>query len=136
MGKRQRLKREVQQATAQKDEAVPAVGLKVGNHEFPVFTGVDAAFGARGQHYPTREEIPAQFYAGGTPYNRIVSTLFFQGGSLDQFGLSFKAGIDRAQAMTAIRALLCSWDPKHEIKEATVAWALSEWCDLAPKAGA
>lgn len=136
MGKRQRLKREVEQATAQKAEAVPAVGLNVGNHQFPVFDGPAAVFGADGRAYPKREDIPAQFYNGNTPFNRAFSTLFYKGGSLDQFGLSFKAGINRAQAMTALRALMCSFAPKHEIKEATVAWALSEWCDLAPKAGA
>lgn len=136
MGKRQRLKRQVQQTDQTQQSNKPAVGLKVGEHQFPVFDGVAAAFGAQGLDYPSRENIPAQFYNGNTPYNRAFSTLFFQGGSLDQFGLSFKAGIDHTQAMTAIRALMCSWAPKHEIKEATVAWALSEWCDLAPKAGA
>ena len=37
--------------------------------------------------------------------------------------------IDQTQAMTALRALMSSFDPKHEIKDATCAWALSEWCD-------
>jgi hypothetical protein len=107
-------------------------GLTLGSHQFPVFDGASAAFGARGKDYPDQSVIPEKFRRGHTPYNRVVSTLFFKGGKLDDFGLSFKKGIDRNQAMTAIRALLCSFDPKHEIKEATVAWALSEWCDGEP----
>ena len=132
MGKRQKLRKEVEKQQLV-NGILPTVGLKIGTHQLPVFDAISAAFGARGSDYPTQEAIPAQFYGGRTTYNRVVSTLFFKGGSLDQFGLQFKAGINKVQAMTALRALLCSFDPKHEIKEATVAWALSEWCEGTPK---
>lgn len=116
------------------DTKTKELGLKVGTHQFRKFEGLDAAFGARGQDYPTRADIPDQFYNHNSPYNQVVSSLFFSGGKLEDFGLSFKPGIDKAQAMTAIRALLSSFDPKHEIKMGTVAWALSKWCDGTPKA--
>ncbi|MBD8556332.1 hypothetical protein IFT84_17630 [Rhizobium sp. CFBP 8762] len=112
---------------------LPAKGLSLGSHQFPSFDGLAAAFGADIRDYPARDIIPDDFYRGRTPYNAVVSALFFRGGSLESFGLKFKAEIDQGQAMTAIRALLCSFAPKHEIKEATVAWALSVWCDGTPK---
>ncbi|OCJ12503.1 hypothetical protein A6U86_05630 [Rhizobium sp. AC27/96] len=132
MGKRQKLRKEVERQR-HTIAAMPTVGLKIGSHQLPVFDALSATWGARGPDYPSREAIPDQFYGGNTPYNRVFSTLFFKGGSLEQFGIRIKDGIDRAQAMMAIRSLLCSFDPKHEIKEATVAWALSEWCDGTPK---
>lgn len=107
-------------------------GLKVGDHQFPDFDGPAAVFGASRQDYPSREQIPTQFYNGHTPYNKAFAGLFFKGGKLADYGLSFKPGIDQQKAMKAIRALMSSFDPKHEIKGGTVAWALSEWCDYTP----
>ena len=42
---------------------------------------------------------------------------------------TFKAkdGVDNKKAMAAISAILRSFDPKHEHKEAGVAYLFSEW---------
>lgn len=109
-----------------------ASGLKLGPHQFRKFSGADMAFGADGRDYPSREMIPAVFHSGNTPYNKAFCGLFFRGGRLSDYGLSWKDGIDQKEAMVTIRALMSSFAPKHEIKEATVAWAFSEWCDYAP----
>lgn len=102
--------------------------------EIPVFTGIDAAFGAEANRYLTADQMGADFYADRNRYTGVAQALFFDGGSLAQHGLRFKAGIDKAAAMTAIRAWLCSFAPKHEIKIGTVGYALSRWCeDCAPE---
>lgn len=130
MSKRNRLKKQV----ASQVEGKPAVGLMLGQHQFRAFEGIDAAFGARLSDYPQMSDVPEAFQSHNGPYQNVVSALFFRGGGLSDFGLSFKKGLDHAQAATAIRSLLCSWDPKHEHKTAVVSWALSEWCDGTPTA--
>lgn len=129
MSKRNRLKKEVEATTATK--AAPS-GMTLGSHKFPAFDGLSAAFGARLADYPRMEAVPKQFQEHSGPYQNVVSSLFFRGGKLSDYGLDFKPSIDRSAAMTALRALLGSFDPKHEHKTAVVAWALSEWCDGTP----
>lgn len=98
----------------------------------PTFTGLDAAFGAGAGTYLTREQMGDEFYCDRNRFTKAASTLFFSGGKLADFGLRFKPGIDRAAAMTAIKAWLCSFEPKHETKIGTVGYALSQWCEDAP----
>lgn len=107
------------------EPSVPSAPLMLGEFEVPQFDNIAAVFGARLAEYPDYASIPKV----DRKFNDAVSTLFFRGGKLEDFGLKLKTGINRTAAMTAIRAWLCSFDPKHEHKEATVAWALSEWCE-------
>jgi len=131
MSKRNRLKKEAEVTAASKPLS-PSSGLTLGSHKFPAFDGLSAAFGARLADYPRMEAVPKQFQEHSGQYQNVVSSLFFRGGKLSDYGLDFKPSIDRAAAMTALRALLGSFDPKHEHKTAVVAWALSEWCDGTP----
>lgn len=101
---------------------------------FPVpdFDAPTAAFGASRKDYLTREQLGDWHDMNlRTPFHEAASGLFFKGGKLSDYGLTFKPEIDPAKAMRAIRALLGSWDPKHEIKHCTVAVALANWCDYA-----
>lgn len=98
--------------------------LMLGSFRVPAFDGMDAAFGAAQDQYPAPSLVPEV----DRRYRDAFSTLFFSGGKLADFGLELKPGLDRARAMTALRAWMGSFAPKHEHKEATVAWALSEWC--------
>lgn len=128
MGKRQRLRKETQQAA---QAAAPFVALKLGDHQFRQFTNLDCAFGAVIRDYPPFEAIPEQFQRGNSPANKVVSQLFFKGGSLDEFGLRVKAGVDRSAFYGALKAMLCSFAPKHEHKEAACAWLVSEFTERA-----
>ena len=85
----------------------------------PVFTELDAAFGAR------RKDFIEDYHSVDVPrkYRDLMSDLFFNGGKVPPFA----ADIDRKAAMMALRAWLRSFDPKHESKEATVAYALWVW---------
>lgn len=96
----------------------------------PDFTAQDAVFGAKISDYPRKEEIPPEFWnRHNNRFCEIAGELFFGGGALSKFGLQFKPNIDRAKAMTALRAWLSSFEPSHEHKIAAVGYALSQWCE-------
>ena len=40
-----------------------------------------------------------------------------------------KEGVDTKKALRHVKAVLGSWEPKHEHKEAGVAFLLNEWFD-------
>lgn len=95
----------------------------------PDFDGVTTAFGAPRSAYLRAEQLPREFYSGDHPMCGVASSLFFRGGRLVDHGIQFKPGIERAAAMRAIQALLCSFEPPHEIKIGTVGVALANWCE-------
>lgn len=97
---------------------------------FPVpnFDRPTQVFGADHSAYLTREQMGPEFYSGQHPMCRVAQNIFFNGGSLADYGIRFKDEINVAQAMGAIRGLLCSFAPKHEVKIGTVGVALANWC--------
>lgn len=105
--------------------------------QVPSFDGVAAVFGAQEKDYLTREQLGDWYGLYGrnarTPFHTCVEGLFSKGGKLSDYGLAIKPDLDAAQVMRAIRALMSSWEPKHEIKVGTVAVALANWCDLTPQ---
>ena len=108
--------------------------------EFPVpdFDKVTAAFGASRKHYLTREQLGDWYGLYGenvrTPFHACAEGLFYKGGKLADYGLTVKSELDSPKVYAAVRAFLCSFDPKHEIKIGTVAVALANWCDLTEEA--
>lgn len=94
---------------------------------------LDVAFGVK-PPLPTWDEIPDEFKRSSNKYARVASSLFFNGGRLADFGLEVKDGLDDGDVMRAIRTCLGSFEPKHEHKEAGVAFMLSQWCDGEPNA--
>ena len=92
---------------------------------------ITLAFPARvvGTYLPPISEIPDEFVRGKSEWCKIVSNLFFKGGSLP----SVKPGIDAAKAKRHLMTVLGSFEPKHEHKEAGAAWLMSMWYEL-PKA--
>ncbi len=99
----------------------------------PEISDAEAAFPAN-PPLPKWDEIPEDFrkgWAGSShPWCRIPSKWFFKGGTLDEFGLTPKDGVNADAAMRAIMACLRSFAPKHEHKIAGVGFMLSEWFDL------
>ena len=95
----------------------------------PEVSDVDVAFGAGGSAYLTREQMGDEFYGDRNEYTKHASALFFRGGSILPEGRRWRDGIDQAKASRAIKAMLCSFAPKHEIKIGTVGFALREWTE-------
>ena len=78
---------------------------------------------------PAWEEIPADFRRSrGTKWNKLQSTWFFSG-LPDETEFKPKAGIDPQKALAHLAAIQNSFQPKHEHKEAGVAWLMSLWFD-------
>lgn len=99
--------------------------LSLGSHRFREMDNGDAAFGARLSDYPPENTIPVEFHRHNNRYAEAVSTLFFRGGRLSDFGLNWK-NPRNVQYSIVLRALLSSFDPSHNHKTAAVAWFLSE----------
>jgi hypothetical protein len=88
--------------------------------------GLNLAFGGDMKKLlPPMSKIPMEFQESRTEWNRLVSKWFF--GGLKSFDCEPKDGIDKQAAMKHVAAILRSWEPKHEHKEAGCAYLLSLW---------
>lgn len=88
---------------------------------------VNAAFPTSIEGYlPPYAEIPTEFKHGRTEWNKLFSQWFYSG--LPK-GTEFiaKEGIDRDEALRHVKYCMGSFEPKHEHKEAGVAYLLSLW---------
>lgn len=79
---------------------------------------------------PDWKDIPDAFKAGRTSWNEIVRAWFFRG--LKQFEPKPKEGVDVQKAMRHLTAIMRSFQPKHEHKDAAVAYLLSQWFEENP----
>jgi len=103
----------------------------------PILDRVSVAFGEI-KHMPKYETIPEEFKRhNGNAYCKAVTKWFFSGakahpGGINIDGVKFtaKPTVDAVAALAAIRAVLGSFEPKHEHKEAACAYMLSEWFDI------
>jgi hypothetical protein len=96
--------------------------------QIPEFDRVTQVFGAPLSAYVDRDaayEIEKKFSAEAD----IANKLFFRGGKLTQYGLRLKPEVDAGKAYGALQALLCSFEPSHEAKIATIAQYLHQWCN-------
>ena len=90
-------------------------------------TPVDMAFGGDVKKLmPPMDSIPEEFKTyGGTRWNEIISRWFFVGIKIKN---AIPAeGVDAGKALNHIKAIIGSFEPKHEHKEAACAFLLSEW---------
>lgn len=78
---------------------------------------------------PLWEEIPVEFRSSNnlTTWNDFVSIWFFKGWPGDLFEVYSRSDIDPELAMRHLTAILKSFEPKHEHKEAACAWLMSRW---------
>lgn len=91
----------------------------------PEVTQVDLAFGNT-KHLPAMKDIPEEFRRGSTKWNHITSRWFFSG-LPKETEFKPKPGVDANKALRAVGAILVSFEPKHEHKDAGVSFLLSEW---------
>jgi hypothetical protein len=103
--------------------------MKLGNHTFPDFDADDAFFGARRADYPDEKDIPEAHRRGRSNGCKVFTQLFFDGGNLFTHGLVLKDDVDEPAFYSTLRALMSSFEPKHEIKEATCGWLIEECTD-------
>lgn len=93
--------------------------------KFPKIDGIDLMFSTQRTIPELLVEATARkFYKGDTPYNRLFSKLFFNGGKVE-----FKKDLPgdfKINAWSYCRAFMGSFEPKHEEKEAICAMLMSE----------
>lgn len=93
-------------------------------------TPVDVAFPARVSHLmPEWDDIPKEFrdYNSNGKWNKFFSDCFHFG--IKDLKLKPNEGIDPVKAMTHIRCIMGSFEPKHEHKGASIAYLMSLWFD-------
>jgi len=89
---------------------------------------VTMAFPADIMHLmPKYCDIPDEFKNGYTEWNKIFANWFYCG--IKMIKVVPKEGIDKAKAIRHITAIMGSYEPKHEHKEAAVSYLLSQWFD-------
>ena len=94
-----------------------------------VISDLQMAFPATlGQLLPPWDSIPEEFQRGHTPWNRFVGQWFFTGWPQDK-DLHQREDVDGELAFRHLYTILRSFEPKHEHKEAAVAWLMSRWFD-------
>ncbi len=74
---------------------------------------------------PKMKDIPEKYQRGHTPANMFVAKWFFKGLKNPKFYP--REGVNAEQAFKHLRCILGSFQPKHEHKEAAVAFLLDEW---------
>ena len=90
----------------------------------------DIVFGGKiSELLPGYNEIPSEFrnMNSRNKWNQMVNDWFYCG--LKNLRLKPKAGVDIDKALRHIRAIMASFEPKHEHKIAGCAYLLSEWFD-------
>lgn len=103
--------------------------MNLTDYQFPTLTLQQVAFSTLKADPVLLEEAERRgFYNGDTPYNKLFSELFFKGGTLN-----FKKDVDpefRSKVGAYMRALMGSFEPSHEEKEAICALLLSELVEV------
>lgn len=101
--------------------------------KIPELDDLDVAFG-KANHMPKYDSLPVEFQRQTHPACEAVSTWFFAGAAsvegaivIDGTKWTPREGVDFMKALRAIRALLRSWEPKHEHKIAGCGFMLNEW---------
>lgn len=89
---------------------------------------VSLAFPANVSHLmPDHEDIPEQYLRGRSWANRLFTDWFFFG--LESVELPWREGIDPEMAGRHLHAVMRSFEPKHEHKEAAWAYLVDAWTD-------
>ena len=81
-----------------------------------------------GDYMPDYIKIPDEFKRGNTKQNEIVTQWFFKG-LPNETKFKPKNGIDAGKALRHITTIMRSFEIKHEVKEASCAYLLSQWFD-------
>lgn len=99
-----------------------ATKYHLGVEELDRITDIDVAF-PTAPFLPPMEAIPQEFIAGNTKWNRLFQDWFFIG--IKSLKVVPKDGIDPQKALRCLRAHIGSYGPKHEYKDAGVAYMMS-----------
>ena len=90
---------------------------------------IDSIFGRIDGLMPSYQDIPDEYKGGHHPAIKFQQKWFFEG--LEQSDIPpVREGIDRNAALMHLKAVQSSFEPKHEHKEAAVAYLADKWFDF------
>lgn len=98
--------------------------MNLEDYDFKEVTELDLAFGCKLDNELLKEAENRGFLYGDTEYNSLFAKLFFKGGTV-----VFKKDAKKSfvqKAWPYCRAVMASFAPKHEHKEAVCAMLMSE----------
>lgn len=91
-------------------------------------TALEMSFGGKmDKLLPPLSDIPVEFKKPNK-WTKIQSKWFYEGLPVGT-EFSFKPGIDGNAALRHLKTIQGSFEPKHQHKEAAVAWLMSLWVD-------
>lgn len=100
-------------------------GIAAAPHPRPV-SDLDVVFGNCKGLMPEMGSIPNEFRHGsGGKWNKVFQDFFYLGAK--DIKWTPKDGVDARSAARHIRAIMGSFEPKHEHKEAACAYLMSLW---------
>ena len=101
--------------------------MNLQDYDFPKLTKVEIAFSTvKTDDFLLELAKERGFYDGNTPFNRLFLKLFHNGG---EFTFQSSATEEfRTKAFPYLKALMMSYEPSHEDKDAVCALILSELC--------
>ncbi|WP_145142117.1 hypothetical protein [Paenibacillus sp. Y412MC10] len=74
---------------------------------------------------PPMNEIPTEFQRGQTKWNKLINKWFFTG--LKKLDVKPREGVDRQKALNHVSAIMRSFEPSHEHKEAACSYLMSQF---------
>jgi len=97
--------------------------------EIKEVSDIDMALGGNiAELLPPMKDIPEEFGIGKrNKWSQFISDWFFCG--IKELKLVPKEGVDPVKAIRHIRAIMSSFEPKHEHKKAGCAYLMSLWFD-------
>lgn len=75
---------------------------------------------------PSAITIPTNYFQS-VEWRAWTSHWFFIGDPFPVWDIGIREGVDPNEALRHLRAIMGSYQPKHEHKEAAVAWLASRW---------
>lgn len=103
--------------------------MNLQDYNFPELSMLDVAFSTlKTDDFLLEIAKERGFYNGNTPYNRLFSKFFHEGGKM-----SFRCDISedfKKKAVPYLKAFMMSFEPPHEEKEAVCSMLLSELCTI------
>ena len=96
--------------------------------EIKAVSDVQLAFPANVDDYlPPWDTIPEEFKGHGNKWNSLFNMVFFGSSRAKDVWMKPKEGVDPALAGRHLKCVMGSFAPKHQHKEAGMAYLMSEW---------
>ena len=100
----------------------------------PDVDDVDCAFPSRWRELlPPMSELTDTERNMRGPFCEALSSIFFKGGKLEDYGIRPKPGTDMKKVYRYVRATLGDFGPKHEHKIGGIGHMLAKWCTIYTK---